>query len=52
MDGISAACVGRLGADAELKYSAAGKPLLQWRMAVTDTRQQERGNPPEWVKVT
>jgi single-strand DNA-binding protein len=52
MDGISAACVGRLGADAELKYSTAGKPLLQWRMAVTDTRQQERGNPPEWVKVT
>jgi single-strand DNA-binding protein len=52
MDGMSAACVGRLGADAELKYSTAGKPLLQWRMAVTDTRQQERGVQAEWVKCT
>jgi single-strand DNA-binding protein len=52
MDGMRAACVVRLGADAELKYSQAGKPLLQWRMAVTDTRQQERGAQPEWVKCT
>ena len=51
MDGLHAALLGRLGADAELKYTQGGLALLRCSVCVKDTRAEEKGEPAQWVKV-
>lgn len=51
MDGIKACFEGRVGQDAQLKYTRDGKPLVWVSIAVEDSRAPE-GTPAQWVKVT
>jgi single-strand DNA-binding protein len=51
MDGIAAACQGRLGGDGELKFTVQGQPLYRFTLAVQDAYARERGDPPQWVRV-
>src|SRR5258706_12993788 len=51
MDGLHAAFIGRLGADAELKYTQGGLALLRASVCVKDLRAEEKGEPAQWVKL-
>jgi single-stranded DNA-binding protein len=51
MDGIAAALQGRLGGDAEWKFTAQAKPMLRFSVGVTDSYGQQRGDPVQWVRV-
>jgi single-strand DNA-binding protein len=51
MNGITAALTGRLGGDAELKYTANGTVMATFSVAVDDAKKAE-GEPAEWVRVT
>ncbi len=50
MDGLVCALQGRLGQDAELRYTAQGKPMAQFSVAVEDARAPE-GTPAQWVRI-
>ena len=50
MNGITSCCTGRLGSDAELKYSANGAPFLTFNLAVDDAKKAEDA-PTEWLRV-
>jgi len=50
MDGLIGACIGRLGGDAELKYTTNAKPILCFRAVVQDRAAQERGETPQWLR--
>ena len=49
MNGITCALTGRLGGDAELKYTAGGLALVAFSVAVDDTKRPE-GEDTEWVR--
>lgn len=51
--GITAACQGRLAADAEMKFTSNGNAWLSFRMAVESKPRQDGGqaDPPQWVSV-
>ena len=51
MNGITAALTGRLGGDAELKYTASGTAMATFSVAVDDAKRAD-GAAPEWVRVT
>ena len=50
MNGITAALTGRLGADADLRYTAQGRALATFSVAVDDDK-AEQGK-AEWVRAT
>jgi single-strand DNA-binding protein len=50
LNGITSCCTGRLGSDAELKYSASGAPFLTFNLAVDDSKRAEDA-PTEWLRV-
>jgi single-strand DNA-binding protein len=50
MNGITSCCTGRLGSEAELKYSANGAPFLTFNLAVDDAKKAEDA-PTEWLRV-
>lgn len=50
MNGITSCATGRLGSDAELKYSTTGAPFLTFNLAVDDAKKAE-GAPTEWLRV-
>jgi single-strand DNA-binding protein len=50
MNGITACAIGRLGQDAELRYTQTGTALLSCSIAVQDDRAAE-GTPPQWLKI-
>ena len=43
MDGLHAAFIGRLGQDAELKYTANALALLRCSVCVKDLKAEEKG---------
>ncbi len=51
MNGITAALTGRIGADAELRYTSAGKPMATFNVAVDDTKRSD-DDKAEWLRVT
>jgi single-strand DNA-binding protein len=53
MFGITACCTGRLGGDADMRFTRAGKPFVSFSLAV-DQRKGDDGTEPEtqWLKVT
>jgi single stranded DNA-binding protein len=50
VSGITARFTGRLGRDAKLRYTAAGKPMLAFSVAIDDDR-RTAGDPTQWVRV-
>lgn len=50
MNGIHACCTGRVVRDAELRFTAAGKPMLTTSVAVDDAKRAEDA-PTEWLRV-
>ena len=51
MNGITAAFFGRIGQDAELRYTAQGTAFVSVSVAVEDAKRAE-GEPAEWVRCT
>lgn len=49
MNGITACVTGRLGSDAELRYSAQGTAFAAFNLAVDDAKREE-GAATEWVR--
>ena len=50
MNGITAACTGRVARGAELRFTAAGKPMCSVSIAIADAKRAEDA-PTEWLKV-
>lgn len=46
--------IGRVGGDAELRYTTAGKAVASFSLAVDNGKDKQSGNdrPPTWYKVT
>lgn len=51
MNGITCALTGRLGGDAELKYTSQGSAMATFSVAVDDVKKAE-GDQTEWVRAT
>ena len=52
MNGIVAACQGRLAKDLEpIRFTGSGTPFVSVSLAVDDAKRAE-GSPTEWVRVT
>jgi single-strand DNA-binding protein len=49
VNGITAALTGRLGSDAELKYTAQGTAMTTFSVAVDDAK---KGEQAEWIRTT
>lgn len=52
MNGITAACQGRLASDAELRFLPSGQAALGFRMAVEEHRSDGQPAETQWVSVT
>jgi single-strand DNA-binding protein len=50
VNGIVSCVTGRVGSDAEFKYSSNGHPLLAFSLAADDSKRAE-GEPTEWLRV-
>ncbi|HLZ70495.1 MAG TPA: single-stranded DNA-binding protein [Dehalococcoidia bacterium] len=52
MNGIACAFIGTLGADAELRFTSAGKAALNFSVAVAENRPNGDGATTTWVRCT
>lgn len=50
MNGLTSCCTGRIVRDCEVRFTAAGKPVLSASLAVDDAKRTENGE-TEWVKL-